>query len=127
MDFATFRPAATTALERASMPSTCGCCGREELKRTVKMTDGAAVVWMGVGCAAKGTGVSVREVNATARAAQNEADAAEAQVAEDHRRAEQARWQAHLDARSPECRGNVLAQIKALGGMTQARVGFTFA
>lgn len=38
------------------MPTTCACCGREGLQKTVKMTDGETVVWMGVGCAAKAAG-----------------------------------------------------------------------
>jgi len=121
---ATFRPAATTALERASMPSTCECCGREGLKRTVKMVNGAAVLWMGVGCAAKGTGVSVREVNAAERVVQKETDdvAYKAQAAEHD--AYMVRWHAHLDARCPEHKGEVLLQVRALGGMSKASEGY---
>lgn len=33
------------------------------------MVNGDTVMWMGVGCAAKGTGVSVREINAAERTA----------------------------------------------------------
>lgn len=120
----TFRPAATSALERASMPSTCECCGREGLKRTVKMVSGDAVLWMGVGCAAKGTGVSVREINAAERAEQKTADDAERKAREIASNLEFARWQAHLNARCPEHRGSILVQIRTLGGMTLAREGF---
>ena len=35
------------------MPTTCGCCGREGLKKTVKVTNGEAVMFMGTGCALK--------------------------------------------------------------------------
>lgn len=121
---ATFRPAATTALERASMPSTCECCGREGLKRTVKMVNGTAVLWMGVGCAAKGTGVSVREVNAAERVVQKEADAVERKAQAAEHDAFMVRWHAHLDARCPAHRGAVLLQVRALGGMAAACVGF---
>ena len=122
---ATFRPAATTALERASMPSTCECCGREELKRTVKMVSGDTVMWVGVGCAAKGTSVSVREINATERTAQGEADAARTIIVAAEHAAHMVRWHAHLDARCPEHRGAILLQTRALGGHAAARVGFS--
>lgn len=88
------------------------------------MTDGTSVMWMGVGCAAKGTGKSVREINAAERRAQDTADAAERKVADVARRTELARWQAHLDARCPEHRGHILEQIRALGGMRSAREGY---
>lgn len=120
----TFRPAATTALERASMPDSCQCCKRQGLKRTVKMTDGSSVMWMGVGCAAKGTGVSVREINAAERDVQRAADdvARAAAFASSH--AELARWRAHLDARCPELRGKVFLQIQKLGGYAAAHAGY---
>lgn len=121
---ATFRPAATSALERASMPSTCECCGREGLERTVKMTNGVAVMWMGIGCAAKGTGVSVREINAAEKGEQDRADAEERAARDAAWRAEHARWQAHLDARCPAHKGEILLQIRALGGMALAREGY---
>ena len=121
---ATFRPAATSALERASMPSTCECCGRENLKRTVKMTDGTAVLWMGVGCAAKGTGIPAKDLNKLEREAQSAFDAEQFKAREAASRAELARWQAHLDARCPEHRGNIFNQLRALGGMARAREGY---
>jgi ribosome-binding protein aMBF1 (putative translation factor) len=124
---ATYKPAATSAIERASMPTVCECCGREQLKRTVKMVSvTGSVMWMGVGCAAKGSGVSVREINQAEREKQNEYDKAQDQAKAKVRIEEQARWQAHLDSRCPEFRGQVLRQIQALGGMATARVGFSF-
>lgn len=48
-----FRPIGLSAFERFNLPSTCGCCGREGLKKTVKMTDGTTIVFMGTGCAQK--------------------------------------------------------------------------
>lgn len=122
----TFRPDATSAIERASVPTTCQCCGREGLRRTVKMTDGTAVMWMGVGCAAKGTGVSVREINAAERNVQTVADEADRKAADDAHRVTMVRWQTHLNARCPEHRGEVFLQIQALGGMARAREGFAW-
>jgi hypothetical protein len=81
------RPAATSALERASAHGTCECCGREEVK-LVKMTDGNAVVWIGRGCAAKSMGVGLTEFGREAREVQKAADKAEvaAKIAAHERR-----------------------------------------
>lgn len=48
-----FRPAPVSAFERFNMPSTCGCCGRQGLKKTVKVTNGETTMFMGTGCALK--------------------------------------------------------------------------
>lgn len=122
--YPTFRPAATNAFDRLNPPTTCQCCGREDLKRTIKMTDGVAVMWMGVGCAAKGTGVSTRELSKAEKEAQKAYDSAEYKAREKARIAEHARWSAHLDARCPEHKGEILLQIRALGGMAAAEHGF---
>jgi len=53
-----FRPVATNSFETFSMQTTCDCCGRENLKKTVKISDGKVVMWVGVGCAAKKCGMS---------------------------------------------------------------------
>ena len=110
---ATFRPAATTALERASMPSTCECCGREELKRTVKMISGDTVMWMGVGCAAKGTGVSVREINAALTAAKKEQAAVEKKANEAASWARQAAVHAQRDRAAEARRQEYIASRRA--------------
>lgn len=47
----TFRPVGLAPFERFNLPSTCGCCGRTGLKKTVKMTDGTSIIFMGTGCA----------------------------------------------------------------------------
>jgi hypothetical protein len=124
MNSATYRPAATTAFERATMPTTCECCKREGLKRTVKMTNGDAVMWMGVGCAAKGTGISVQEIKRLERDAQQTADDEAAAVARAEHAAFFARWSAHLDALCPPFRGRIALQVAALGGMKAASAGF---
>lgn len=103
-------------------PTTCQHCGREDLLRTVKMTDGAAVMWLGRGCAAKAMGVGLREYDRAAKAVQDEADAAERRAREAAWKAEDARWQAFLDARAPGL--DRFSQIQALGGYAAARAAF---
>lgn len=119
-----FRPAATNAFDRTNNPTTCQCCGREDLKKTVKMTDGNAIVWMGTGCAAKAMGVGIKVYTAEARAVQKTADDAEALAREAERKAWDARWQAFLDARAPQLRGDRFLQIEALGGYSKANAEF---
>jgi hypothetical protein len=122
-----FRPAATSALERANVPTTCQCCGKEELKKTVKVisTDGTTVLWMGTGCAAKACGVGVKEFGRALKGEQDAEDTREREEADLARRAEMARWRAHLDARCPEHRGDIFRQLQALGGMKAARAGYS--
>lgn len=48
-----FRPVHLSAFERFNVPSVCGCCGREGLKKTVKVSNGVTTMFMGTGCAAK--------------------------------------------------------------------------
>ena len=116
------RPAATSAMERANVPTTCGCCGREGLKKTVKMTDGAACYWLGTGCAAKAMGVGIREYTAAANDVQDAADKAERESAELARRAEYAVFQAWLDGvTDPSLKGDRFRQLQAIGGMKVAR------
>lgn len=119
-----YHPAATSALDRVDSPTTCQCCGREGLKKTVKMTDGVAVVWMGTGCAAKAMGVGVSEYQRGAKAVQKVADDAERSEREAEHRADDAAWQAHLDALVPSLHGDRFRQIQSLGGFRVARASF---
>lgn len=119
-----FRPAATSAMERANVPSVCGCCGREELKKTVKVTDGVTTMWMGTGCAAKACGVGVREFSRDLKTAQNAQDAAERAERDREHAAHMARWSAHLNARCPAFAGDIFRQVQSLGGFKAAREGF---
>lgn len=67
-----FRPVHLSAFERFNVPSTCGCCGREGLKKTVKVSNGAATMFMGTGCAAKACKLSTDGFKAAqAKAAAN--------------------------------------------------------
>lgn len=128
-----FRPAPMNAFERLSSPTECQRCGRVELRRTVKVTDGDAVLWLGTGCAAKAMGVGLTEYHREAKAVQDAADAAERHARSVADRAQDAAWQAFLDRAAPPWRiesdfGGRMAgrfeQIKALGGMTAARAMF---
>ena len=76
-DVIKFRPAATSAMERASVPSVCECCGREDLKKTVKVTNGETTLWMGTGCAAKACSMGIREFGKALGAEQTAQEAAE--------------------------------------------------
>lgn len=68
-----YRPAAVGPMERSNPPTVCSCCGREDLKKTVPVTDGAVVLWMGRSCAAKACGVGVKEYDRAREAVQSEA------------------------------------------------------
>lgn len=118
------RPAPMNALDRVSGgPTTCQHCGREDLLRTVKMTDGAAVMWLGRGCAAKAMGVGLREFGRAQKAVQDEADAAERRAREAERQAEYNAFQAWLDA-TVAPKGDRFRQLEALGGYAAANAAY---
>lgn len=111
--------------ESLSSPTVCDHCGREELKRTVKLINPEGrVVWFGAGCAANAMGVGIKVVNAAKREA--EAERAEADRIERaaSSRAEFAQWQAFLDRQVPALRGDTFRQIESLGGGARARTLF---
>lgn len=113
-----FWPAATDAFERMNNPATCQHCGREDLLRTVKMTDGVAVMWMGRGCAAKAMGVGLKEYTKAAKVVQDAWDKVErAKQEAAHREADNA-WQAFLDGAAGP--GERFHQIERLGGYAAA-------
>jgi hypothetical protein len=67
----TFRPVGLSPFERFNLPSTCGCCGRTGLKKTVKMTDGAAIIFMGTGCAQNAMNIDPDNFRTAQRRAQD--------------------------------------------------------
>lgn len=109
-----YRPAATSAFERYSTPSECGCCGRENLKTTVKMAapDGS-IVWMGTGCAAKAMGVGVKEYKAAAKSVEDAAEAVRKAARCAFLRAQAIRWTAYCAANGGP--GDQWAQEARLG------------
>lgn len=106
--------------EALQSPSVCECCGREDLKRTIKLInpDGRPV-WFGCGCAARAMGVDTKTVRAAKKRAEDAA--AEAARAADHEahRLTDATWQAFLDRMAPG--KERYEQIRSLGGMAKAR------
>lgn len=97
-----YRIGATSAMERANVPSECSCCGREDLKKTVKLVPlaGGSPVWFGTGCAAKALGMGVPAFRKEAKRLQDEQDARDfaARAAADRRETEA--WFAWLTARA---------------------------
>ncbi len=124
MSAARFTLAALGPGESLTSPDTCECCGREYLKKTVKVTDGVAVMWMGVGCAAKACGVGIREARKAHKVLEDARAVAARAIRDEAHRAHMARWTAHLDARCPALKGDTFRQIEALGGYYAAHVGF---
>ncbi len=129
-DVIKFRPAATSAMERASVPSVCECCGREDLKKTVKVTNGETTLWMGTGCAAKACSMGIREFGKALKVEQDAQDSKEQTEREAARRAECDHWFAFLtDAVGPvySWPGGPIdrfRQIEKLGGPTAARAAY---
>lgn len=113
-----YRPAGTSALERMNTPTECGCCGRSDLKTTVKMEADGIIVWMGTGCAAKAMGVGIPEYRKAAKTADEVADRAGRIAANARSQAEFARWDDFLtDAAGA---GAVADKIARLGGFAAA-------
>jgi len=92
-----FRPAHLSTFERFNVPSVCGCCGREGLKKTVKVTNGVTTMFMGTGCAAKACKLSTDAF----KAAQGKA------AANAHK--------AFLDMLCPEFAGQSAKQVALVG------------
>lgn len=106
--------------ESLQSPSVCDCCGREDLKRTVKLINPKGrPVWFGAGCAAKAMGTTTKAVRIAKRAAEDAANEAERAASHAEWRLTDASWQAFLDkAAGP---GERYDQIRKLGGMAKAR------
>ncbi len=106
--------------ESLQSPSVCDCCGREDLKKTVKLINPEGrPVWYGVGCAARSMGTTTKTVRAAKRAAEVAAINAEQIARNTEWRLTDASWQAFLDrAAGP---GERYDQIRKLGGMAKAR------
>jgi hypothetical protein len=109
-----WRAAAVSGFARFNPPTTCGSCGREELNRTVPMTNGDRVVWMGTGCAEKAAGKPAAELRNDHKMAQAALDTVE----ETARRAELAAFQAWVTRTTGL---DYMRGWLALGGMAKAR------
>lgn len=127
-----FRFAELARGESLQSPDVCDCCGREDLKKTIKLLNPEGrVVWFGVGCAAKAIGgcVTVKEV----RRAREDQIARDQEIIRSEARAqeqaEDAKWQTFLDAKAPghlawDGRPDRFKQIEVLGGWKAARARY---
>ena len=111
--------------------TSCDCCGKSNLKSTVALddSDNGETVFFGVTCAARAMKIEVKAVKAgvnSLAAAKREQDR---KAADEARRAETARWTAHLVARTggiKDYRGDycIFSMIQALGGFNAAAAGY---
>ena len=110
----------------------CDCCGKSDLKSTVALmeldADGSDLtgdaVYFGCVCAARAMRRQEKDVRRDVAAADRAAFQAELAARTERMNIHTRAWFAHLDARCPSLAGDVFHQIKALGGMAAARVGF---
>jgi len=106
--------------ESLCSPDTCDCCGRDGLKKTVKLVHPSGnAVWYGVGCAAKAMSLKNGEVERARKAQTSDLEDSERKSRAVAFHAEQAEWVAFLiRAAGP---GEIIDQIARLGGMQAAR------
>lgn len=117
--------------ESFQSPDVCDCCGREGLKRTVKLVNPAGrSVWFGVGCAARAMSVGVDEVRAARKDAEARAWQNEQKARDEARRAADEPFQAFLNDAAgtgpdvAEWEGGQTSrfkQLEKLGGYAAAR------
>lgn len=111
--------------ESLQSPDVCDCCGREGLKKTVKLINPEGrVVWFGVGCAARAMSCPEKLVRREREDAIDRERLAARTEQFQKDQAEDAVWQAFLDGASAEHAGNRFKQIAALGGYPAARAQF---
>ncbi len=111
--------------------TTCDCCGRTGLKSTVALCidDSDDVLYYGVVCAARALKTTAKVVRAETKAADDAARDARLRAEWERGRAEDAKWQAFLDAAAPghldwQGKPNRCRQIEALGGYKAARSAY---
>lgn len=116
----------TKVLGTTDEVTTCDCCGRQGLKKTVALLlpGSDSPVFYGVTCAAVAQRRTIKEIRTEAR----EADLAKARAAQLEREAasriEHARWRAFLETASstlPRRSAEIVDMIEALGGYRIAR------
>lgn len=120
-----------TYLGTSDEVTTCDCCGKSDLKRTVAIMDDerGESLYFGTTCAARALKVQVAEVKRGTAAADRAREEAARVAREAAYRAETERWRAYLVARTGGikdwsgtfCIGEM---IKALGGFKAARAGY---
>lgn len=116
--------------ESLQSPDFCYCCGRQDLKKTVKLINPEGrVVWFGVGCAARAMSVKPLVVRQAKRTAEDRLADQEARERHALQVAENAVWQEFLNRAaglipSWDGRPNRCAQIERLGGYVAAREAY---
>lgn len=117
-----FRFAELARGESLCSPDTCDHCGREHLKKTIKLiSPEGRVVWFGVGCAANATGLGLKEIRSAKASAERVAAEAERLEQQAKWKEEDNRWQSFLDGAIPTLAGDRARQIEALGSYPLAR------
>ena len=103
--------------------TTCDCCGKSGLKKTVALCFGEGdVLHYGVTCAARSLQTTAAEVRASARRADEEAYRAKCAAEDAKRQAAFKIWSDWLERNgSGAC---VFTRIQSLGGMPAARARF---
>jgi len=121
-----YQYAALAPGESLQSPEACDCCGREGLKKTIKLVnpEGRAV-WFGVGCAARALSEPERLVRKARDEQIETADKAQRDAAKAAHDAEQGRFSAWLLATVGafadwDGRPNRAKQLEALGGYRAA-------
>lgn len=103
--------------------TTCGCCGRVNLKRTVALSfDDADATYYGTTCAAHALRMPAAEVKRAAKAADDAREAEEQKARKAAFDAEFKAFRDKIDRLVPQLRGNYFRQLETLGGLRAARV-----
>lgn len=120
-----------TYLGTSDEVTTCDCCGKSDLKKTVAISDDerGETLYFGTTCAARALKVQVADVRKGTAAADRAKEEAKRAAQDALRHAEHARWTAHLVAKTggiSDFRGgwDVFKMIQSLGGFKAAREGY---
>ena len=105
--------------------STCDCCGRQNLKRTVAIRDAfGEVSYYGTTCAADVLKRTAKDVDREAKAVQARKDAEAAEARRVAHEASMAAWTDFLRRESGMVGADVFTMIQALGGFAAARARY---
>lgn len=107
-----------TAVGVSDEVKACEQCGKQNLRRTVLLSDGR---YLGTDCA--GMVLHGKKTPTNARRAESDARAAEHHARRERAATEDARWQAFLADRGNG--SDVAARIQSLGGFTAARAAYS--
>ena len=112
--------------ESLTAPETCDCCGRQGLKKTIKLVNpGGRVVWYGTGCAAKAMGSQQKLVEKKRKEAIKARDDEDRRIRNAMEKAKDIAWQNWLNDMTDvpnawDGKPDRTRQIEALGGISNA-------